>query len=101
MPGELSNPEMSIPYHYDPKYEPGTNTFDSRPLNIDQILQSVSRSIRGCPMTKEELSDAARFLNKRHMLNRNPGDQEVQEDIQDYVKSLAAARRVVRKSCQI
>jgi hypothetical protein len=95
MPGDLKNPEMSIPYHYDPKYEPGSNTFEARPLGIDSIIQSAARSTNGRPLTKEEMAKVKEYLNGKNLLNRNPGDQDVQEVISDYVKSLSAARRIV------
>ena len=97
MPGELSDPEFSIPFHYDPRYEPGTNVFESRPLNVDQILHAVSWSERGCAMNKEELKDAQAFLLSKGMESRNPGDQEVQDTIRGYLKSKKSARKVARR----
>jgi hypothetical protein len=92
MPGDLSNPEMSIPYHYDPRYEPGTNTFEARPLSIEQILQAAARSERGCQLSKDELQKAREYLNGKNLMNRNPGDQEVQETVSEFVKNLSAQR---------
>ena len=94
MPGDLSNQENLYPYHYDPKYEPGTNTFDSRPLNIDQVLKAVSDEVRGLPFNKDEKERCLEYLRSKHLLNRNPGDQEVQETIKDYLKRLKTARKV-------
>jgi len=93
MPGDLSNPEFT-PWHYDPRYEPGTNIFETRPLNIEQILQGMSRSIRGCPLSKEGMAEAQAFLKSKKLLTRNPGDQEVQEAIQGYFQSKKSARKV-------
>jgi hypothetical protein len=92
MPGDLSNPEFT-PWHYDSKYDPGTGGDNSRPLSIDQILQAVSRSECGGPLTKEQLAEAHAYLRGKNMLNRVPGDQEVQETIQKYFK----ARKVASK----
>ena len=97
MPGDLSNPEFSIPYHYDPKYDPGTNVFESRPLSVEQILQSIARSERGVPLTKEQLAEAQAYLKSKKMLSRNPGDQEVMDTIHEYLKVETAARKVAQK----
>ena len=96
MPGDLKDPESFLPYHYDPKYEPGTNVFETRPLNIEQILQAVSRSVTGGPLNKEQMADAEAFLKSKNLLTRNPGDQEVQEALQGYFKSKSSARKVAR-----
>ena len=95
MPGDLSNPEFT-PWHYDPRYEPGSNVFESRPLSIEQILQAVSRSERGCPLTKNQMADSQAFLRSKNMLNRNPGDQEVQETIRKYFLSMNSSQKVAR-----
>jgi hypothetical protein len=96
MPGDLSNPEFLFPYHYDPKYEPGTNIFETRPLNIDQIIQAISKSVNGHPVSKEQMADTQAFLKSKNMLTRNPGDQEVQETIRGYFSSKNGARKVAR-----
>jgi len=95
MPGDLSNPEFT-PWHYDPRYEPGSNVFETRPLNIEQIIQGLSKSIRGCPCSKEDMAETQAFLKGKRLLTRNPGDQEVQEAIQGYFKSMTSARKVAR-----
>ena len=96
MPGDLSNPEFT-PWHYDPKYEPGSNVYDSRPLSIEQILQAFSRSERGRPLTKEQMADAQAYLLSKNMLNRNPGDQDVQEAIRRYLQAKKQAQKVASK----
>ena len=95
MPGDLSNPEFMFPYHYDPRYDPGTAVYETRPLNIEQILQAISRSESGSPLTKERLTDSLAFLKSKKMLNRNPGDQDVQETIREYLHT--KARKVAHK----
>jgi hypothetical protein len=97
MPGDLSNPEFSVPYHYDPKYDPGTNVFESRPLSIEQIIQAIARSERGSPLTKEQLVETQSFLKGKKMNFRNPGDQKVQETLHEYLKLKKAARKVAQK----
>ena len=94
MPGDLSNPEFMFPYHYDPRYEPGTNIFESRPLSIDQIIQAISKSINGRSLSKDQMAETQGFLKSKNLLTRNPGDQEVQEAIQGYFKSKSKARKV-------
>jgi hypothetical protein len=97
MPGDLSNPEFSIPYHYDPKYDPGTNVFESRPLSIEQIIQAIARSERGSPLTKEQLTEAQSFLKEKKLDFRNPGEEEVQKTLHEYLKVKATARKVAQK----
>ena len=97
MPGDLSNPEFMLPFHYDPKYEPGSNSFESRVLNIEQILQAAAKSARGCPLSKKEVEKAMEYLDRKNLLQRNPGDQDVQESVTEYMKSLSAARKVASR----
>ena len=94
MPGDLSNPEFT-PWHYDSKYDPGTGGDMSRPQSIEQVLQSISRSESGSPLTKEQLAEAQAYLLKKNMLTRNPGDQDVQETIRKYLQ--AKARKVASR----
>lgn len=94
MPGELRNPEFLFPYHYDSRYEPGSNTFDTRPLNIDQILQALARSVSGSPLNKQEMAEARAYLESKDLLNRTPGDEEVQNTIVKFLKQKNSARKV-------
>lgn len=96
MPGDLSNPEFLFPYHYDPRYEPGSNVFESGPLNVEQIIQAISRSINGRPLSREQLLEARGYLESKHLLNKSPGDGEVQEAITKYIKSKNSAGKVAR-----
>ena len=93
MPDDLSR---ANPWHYDQKYDPGTSADLSRPLSIEQMLQTTSRSERGGPLSKEQLAEAQAFLLEKNMLNRNPGDQDVQETIRKYMQS-KKARKVASK----
>ena len=97
MPGDLSNPEFSIPYHYDSKYDPGTNPFDTRGLNSTQIIQAIAREVRGYPLTKEELVQAMGYLENNGMAYRNPGEQAFQEAVHAFMKALKSARKVAAR----
>jgi hypothetical protein len=97
MPENLNNPEGMFPFHNDPRYEPGTNTFETRPLDIKDVIQSIARKMRGCPLDKEDMTRAFEYLNSKMLLQRNPGDQIVQENIGSFMKSLNASRGVVAK----
>lgn len=95
MPGDLSNPEFSVPYHYDSKYDPGTGPFDTRPLSFEQLIQSIARSERGRPLSKEQLTGTMEFLKEKKMVQRNPGDQDVQDALHEYLKKKKLAARKV------
>jgi hypothetical protein len=97
MPGDLNNPANLFPFHNDPRYEPGTNTFDSRPLNIKDVIQSIARKKRGFPLGKEDLNKAYEYLESKNLLQRNPGDQIIQESVGEFMKALNASRKVVSK----
>jgi hypothetical protein len=99
MPGDLNNPEMMFPFHNDPRYEPGTNTFDSRPLNIKDVIQSIARKKRGYPLSNDEVDRAYEYLNGKNLLQRNPGEQIVQKSVGEFMKSLTASRKVIAKWC--
>jgi hypothetical protein len=97
VPADLNNPEGMFPFHNDPRYEPGTNTFDTRPLNVKDMIQSIARKMRGHPLNKEDLSRAYEYLNGKHLLQRNPGEQIVQKNVGEFMKSLNASRKVVAR----
>jgi hypothetical protein len=97
MPGDLNNPEMMFPFHNDPRYEPGTNTFDTRPLNIKDVIQSIARKIRGYPLSKDDMNRTFEYLNQKNLLQRNPGDQIIQDNVENFVKALGIARKVAIK----
>jgi hypothetical protein len=95
MPGDLRNPEFLFPFHYDNRYEPGTNPFDARPVNLEQILQGISRSERGgLSLTNHEMLHLKDYLNAKNLLNRNPCDQEIQDATREFFKLQPMARKV-------
>jgi hypothetical protein len=97
MPGDLRDTDFLFPMHYDNRYEPGTNTFESRPLNLDQILHGISRSERGCPLTEDEMTQLKAYLNAKNLLNRNPGEQVIQDTTRKFFKMQQSARKVAAK----
>jgi|SRR5271157_2128505 hypothetical protein len=100
MPGDLKDPDsnsLAGGGYYDPRYEPGTNTFESRPLCLDDIIQGISKKNNGYPLGKEELSKVYDFVKSENLSHRNPGDQEVQDKITNYIKDRKAARKVAQK----
>jgi len=97
MPLDLSNPEGMFPFHYDKRYEPGTNIFDRPLLNTKDVIQSTAKKIRGCPLNKKELSKVFDLLESKNMLQRGPGDQEVQKSIEEIIKALRTSRKVAAK----
>ena len=86
-----------FPFHKDPLYELGTNTFDTRPLSIKDMIQSIARKMRGYPLSKDDMSRAYEYLGSKNLLQRNPGDQTVQDGVESFVKSLNTSRKVAAR----
>ena len=97
MPGDLTNPEFMFPYHYDPRYEPGTNTFESRPLNINTVIQDCAKKHLDRPANKEEIQKAKDYLTTKNLDFENPGEQLTQEMLEKFFKMMKSAKKVAAK----
>jgi hypothetical protein len=82
-----------FPFHYDSRYDYGGEPFDTR----GTTLESIVRTIAGRPVNKEDMSRIRGYLSSKQMLEMNPGDEQVQNEIQNALKMLKSARRVVAK----
>jgi hypothetical protein len=96
MPGDLKD-QQNNSFFYDSRFEPGSSVFNSVPLAVDQILKTYSFSILGRPLSVDEKNDITGYLEQDKMLQRNPGDQEVQEKIKGYLNNIKS--QIARKVC--
>jgi len=96
MPGDLSNPEQSIPYHYDKKLEPGSNPFEPSADNLGRYIQTVALE-RNVSLSPEKLNDLVGYLKDKGFLCRNPGDESFRNEIFKYLDNIKKAGRVASK----
>jgi hypothetical protein len=97
MPHDLRDPEGLFPYHYDERYEKGTNTFEPGSPDVDGYIQTLVFQACGrklCPELMQELKD---MLKDKGFMHQNPGDEPFQKAVVDYVKNLKTARKIARK----
>jgi hypothetical protein len=97
MPGDLSNPDFLFPFYYDPKYDPGTNPVDSRPQHINNMIQSIAQTVLGHPLSKEDLIKTYDYIDSQKLMQRNPGDQELMDCVEAFLKKLKSAKKVASK----
>lgn len=97
MPGELKDPEQSIPYHYDPRYDqtPGSNGPGA--TNTKDYLQSIVRENLGVRLSPEKLELLTENLSDKGFFNRNPGDEAFRNEVIKQTKRIVMARRVARR----
>jgi hypothetical protein len=97
MPGELNDPEQSIPYHYDPKYD---NTPTPNGMEVPdscKYLQSIVGEVLGIRLSPEKLCLLIDELEEKGFLHRNPGDETFRSEVVKQTKRLMMARKVARR----
>lgn len=97
MPGELKDPEQSVPFYYDPKYDQAPSTFEPGASNIDGYLQSIVGETLGIRLSPEKLDLLKEALNDKGFFHRNPGDEMFRSEVTQQAKRLMMARRIARK----
>ncbi len=97
MPGELSDPEQSIPYHYDKRYDEAPNPFNPGALNMDGYLQSIAEQCQCVKLSPETLEKLKERLDSKGYFSRNPGDETFRSEVSRQVKRLMMARKVARR----
>ena len=97
MPGDLSDQRFLFPFHYEPLYEPGRNPFEGGLQNLEGYLQGIVKSVRGYGMAKDELQNLKDHLDKKGMLNRNPGDEAFRNEVIAYLRMLKSAKKVAAR----
>ena len=97
MPGDLKDPEQSIPYYYENRYDEGANPFYPGAQNMDGYLQSIAEESRHVKLSPEKLEELKEVLDSKGYFNRNPGDQSFRSEVNRQVKRLMMARKVARR----
>lgn len=97
MPGELQDPTQLYPFHYEKRYEPGTQPFYSLPADLNQMLQDVAQQVLGYKLDRAGLQDLTEHLGNKGLLHRNWGDESVRSEVEKYLKKLQSAKKVARK----
>jgi hypothetical protein len=97
MPGDLKDPEQSIPFHYDPKYDqvPGPNGPGAD--DTCNYLQSIIMENLGIRLSPEKLDLIIDELHDKGFFHRNPGDETFRDEVLKLTKRIAMARRVARR----
>jgi len=97
MPGDLKDPEQSIPYYYDERFDRSPNPFFPGAPNMDGYLQSIAEEDRGVKLTPKKLDELKEILDSKGFFCRNPGDQSFRSEVSQQVKRLMMARKVAQR----
>ncbi len=97
MPGELSDPEQSIPYHYDNRYDKSPNPFVPGVENMDGYLQSIAEQEKGVKLCPDKLDELKEKLDGKGLFSQNPGDDRFRSEVSRQVKRLMMARKVAQR----
>lgn len=94
MPGELSDPTQSVPYHYDRRYEPSSNPANWGFNELDSFLNNLSGQVLGRPLTENEMRSLKESLEEKGFLHRNFGDESFKNRVLTYLNKMKSARKV-------
>jgi hypothetical protein len=97
MPGDLRDPEQSIPHHYDPRYDEAPNPFEPGAPDVDGYLQSIATEVLFTRLSPEKLNALKSQLDAKGLFHRNMGDQSFRDEAAKIIKELAMARKVAHK----
>ncbi len=97
MPGDLKDPEQSIPYYYDNRFDQAPNPFMPGAQDMDGYLQSIAEECRGVKLSPGKLDDLKEILDRKGLFCRNPGDETFRSEVSRQVKRLMMARKVAHK----
>jgi hypothetical protein len=97
MPGDLRDPEQSIPHHYDPRYDEAPNPFEPGAPDVDGYLQSIAVEVFLNRLSPEMLNALKAQLDEKGMFHRNMGDQSFRDEATRIIKKMAMARKVAHK----
>ena len=89
MPGDLRDPEQSIPWYYDNKYDNPYEQADG-PVGMNKYLQAIAMDVLGEELDTDGLEKLKHRLESRGIFHRNPGD----ESFRNTVRDLLMARKV-------
>lgn len=101
MPGDLKDPEQSIPYYYDNRFDRAPNPFLPGTPNMDGYLQSIAEQSRGIKLSPGKMGELKEILDSKGLFCRNPGDETFRSEVSRQVKRLMMARKVAQKSLSI
>jgi len=87
MPGDLRDPEQSIPYHYDPRYDYYPNPFDPGVDGLDNSLQLIAEEILGYRLSPERVKSIKKSLDDVGFAARNWGDPAFKKKVVQLLKS--------------
>ena len=93
MPGDLRDPEQSVPWHYDNKYDNPYEQADGGPVGMNKYLQSIAVDVQGRELSTEALEKLKCKLESRGLFHRNPGDESFRNSVRD----ILMARKVAAK----
>ena len=97
MPGDLKDPEQSIPFYYENRYDEGANPFNPGSPDMDGYLQSIAQECRNIKLSPEKMEDLKEILAEKGFFHRNPGSDDFRSEVSRQVKRLMMARKVAHR----
>jgi len=99
MPGDLQDPTQMFPFHNNKVYEPGSNPFEagSPVADLNSMIQNLAGSTIGRRLSLSELERVKNSLETTGHLHRQWGDEAVQNEVINQVKSISMSKKVAAK----
>lgn len=92
MPGDLKDPEQLYPYHYETKYELGTNPFDSN-FEVNVYLQTLVDDLGGDKLSPTSMKALRGVLEDKGVMRRHWDDPKLRDEIRKFLE----AKKVVAR----
>jgi len=94
MPGDLRDPDQSIPFYYDPRYDTALSVFTPGSFDTNGYLQSIAIEAIGSHLSPQKLEDIKNNLEQRGFFHRNVGDESFRNEAIKVIKNMTLARKV-------
>lgn len=90
MPGDLRDPEQSIGWHYDPRYDT-RSVIEPGELEMDAYLQTIAEECLSRRLSGEEMSNLCSGLQEKGMFHMNPGDEFFRKTVRQMLQAKKVA----------
>jgi len=95
MPGDLTDPESYMPFHYDKRYPWTRNTFEPGIPDVDGNIQDIVVKTIGTRLSTEKLKLLKSWLQAEGYMSRNSGDPAFEKKVVSLIEKLKMAKKVI------
>jgi hypothetical protein len=95
MPGDLTDPESFMPFHYDRRYPWTRNPFEPGVPDVDGNIQNIALKTLGTKLSPEKFKQLKSWLQSKGCLSMNSGDPSFEKEVVSLIEKLKMAKKVI------